>query len=363
MPVLSVIIPVYNVAPYLRACLNSVRVAVAEVQRVRPNFTAEMICVDDGSTDDSGRVLDEYVGEVQVADSDCKSVVLQGKNDPRTVHINLISSPFFHIIHQKNAGVSVARNVALDVATGEWVMMLDGDDTWASDLLIRLLEKIDEHSDCDAVCFGMVEVDERKVEVNVDREKRVCCVTTGNEILLEGRGRLSRYIWSSCDKIFRRSVIEQAQLRYVPNIRVGEDSLFSQMFFAQSGKVVLDGENEGYHYLMKKDSAIHQMEQMVPDELFPKFLPLYELWRRIGGDGLKTRLQLDAAEAPFVFKEARFADIRSAVLDKIIDSETFNKLIIQFLIFHGRIKSRLFACVYLCLSRKMRKRLILASGN
>ena len=88
----SIIIPVYNVAPYLRECLDSV---------LAQTFGDwESICVDDGSTDGSGAILDEYAAK-----------------DSR-----------FKVIHQTNAGVSAARNCALEQMSGEWFLFLDGDD-------------------------------------------------------------------------------------------------------------------------------------------------------------------------------------------------------------------------------------------
>lgn len=91
-PFFSIIIPVYNVAPYLRECLDSV---LAQTFK-----DWEAICVDDGSTDGSGEILDEY-----------------GARDKR-----------FRVVHQGNAGVSAARNRGLEEAKGEWVWFLDGDD-------------------------------------------------------------------------------------------------------------------------------------------------------------------------------------------------------------------------------------------
>ena len=92
MPFFSIIIPAYNVAPYLRECLDSV---------LKQTFTDwEAICVDDGSTDGSGAILDEYAAK-----------------DAR-----------FRVIHQANAGVSAARNAALDVVNGEYISFVDADD-------------------------------------------------------------------------------------------------------------------------------------------------------------------------------------------------------------------------------------------
>lgn len=99
MPKFSIIIPVYNVAPYLRECLDSV---------LAQTFTDwEAICVDDGSMDGSGAILDEYAAK-----------------DSR-----------FRVIHQANAGVSVARNAGIRLAQGDWVSFVDSDDWVAKDYL------------------------------------------------------------------------------------------------------------------------------------------------------------------------------------------------------------------------------------
>ena len=108
MPYFSIIIPVFNVAPYLRECLDSV---------LSQTFTDwEAICVDDGSTDGSGAILDEYAAK-----------------DKR-----------FRVVHKENEGVSVARNVGLDLANGEYILFLDSDDTFESYafyIMHRILDK------------------------------------------------------------------------------------------------------------------------------------------------------------------------------------------------------------------------------
>lgn len=88
----SVIIPVYNVAPFLRQCLDSI------INQTYQNI--EILLVDDGSTDDSGKICDEYA-----------------KNDAR-----------IQVIHKKNGGQATARNDAIKVAQGEYVIYIDGDD-------------------------------------------------------------------------------------------------------------------------------------------------------------------------------------------------------------------------------------------
>lgn len=101
-PQFSFVVPVYNVAQYLREFMDSV------LSQTETNW--EAICVDDGSTDDSGVILDEYAAK-----------------DDR-----------FVVVHQTNAGVSVARNVGLDHVRGDWFFIVDPDDVLSSDYISTL---------------------------------------------------------------------------------------------------------------------------------------------------------------------------------------------------------------------------------
>ena len=113
-PFFSVVIPVYNVAPYLRECLDSVW--------AQTFGDWEAICVDDGSTDGSGAILDEYAAK-----------------DSR-----------FRVFHQENAGVSAARNRALEQMSGEWFLFLDGDDVLRVDGLETFVD-IARKGVCDGI--------------------------------------------------------------------------------------------------------------------------------------------------------------------------------------------------------------------
>ena len=100
-PLISVIIPVYNVEKYLRRCLDSV---IAQTYQ-----NLEIICVDDGSIDDSGKICDQYA----VRDARIK------------------------VIHQENQGLSAARNRGLDAAEGEYIAFVDSDDYILEDMYKR----------------------------------------------------------------------------------------------------------------------------------------------------------------------------------------------------------------------------------
>ena len=122
-PLVSIIIPVYNVEKYLRKGLDSI------INQTYKN--TEIILVNDGSTDISGKICDEY------ATLDSRITV----------------------IHKQNGGVSSARNRGLDIATGEWVLFVDADDTLPNDALNYFAEVV-SINDIDMVLGGYVECDE-----------------------------------------------------------------------------------------------------------------------------------------------------------------------------------------------------------
>ena len=91
-PLISVIVPVYNVEKYLRTCVDSIL--------VQSYSALEVILIDDGSTDGSPQICDQYA-----------------QQDPR-----------IQVIHQKNAGLSAARNAGIDICRGEYLTFIDSDD-------------------------------------------------------------------------------------------------------------------------------------------------------------------------------------------------------------------------------------------
>lgn len=120
---LSFIIPVYNVEKYLAKCLDSVL--------VDNQFTGQVICVNDGSTDRSGKILEKYAEKY----------------------------PNIEIVGQPNAGLSAARNAGIKAAKGEYVCFLDSDDYWQPNVLKGLLEQI-ERDKLDVLRFRFQNVNE-----------------------------------------------------------------------------------------------------------------------------------------------------------------------------------------------------------
>lgn len=121
-PLVSIIIPVYNVEPYLKECLDSI---------VNQTYSLlEIILVDDGSTDQSGVICDEYA-----------------EKDDR-----------IRVIHQHNQGLSMARNAGMEIMTGEWVMFVDSDD-WIDVRTISIcMEEIQKEVSIDILEFACRDV-------------------------------------------------------------------------------------------------------------------------------------------------------------------------------------------------------------
>ena len=241
---LSVIIPVYNVAPYLRACLDSVCVAADRVgkrdQGTGNRCGVEVICVDDGSTDGSDAILDEYATR-------------QSNNQ------TIPNQTILKVLHQQNAGVSAARNAALEVATGDWICFVDADDV----INERLFEIYDlgirTHADAELVAVDLMRF--------ADGESPVWPETTLGWTTFDCRQRLTERVYSLnfCQCAHRASLI--AGLRF-GNLKIGEDRIFvSQVIERLHTAVVCDW--IGYGYRQRAGSAYHSRTtaRMLRDEI------------------------------------------------------------------------------------------------
>lgn len=195
-PDLSVIIPVYNTATYLAECVASVR--------SQTGVTLQIICVDDGSTDGSGELLESFAAE-----------------DDRIL-----------VIHQPNAGLSGARNTGLDHADGRYLCFVDSDDHWRGDRLAGLVRRADEDAlDLllfDAVPFREPGVSDRlwaRYEGYYQRSDGFGAVMTGPELLARMKA-VEQYRASACLYLARAGLIGEPGVRFYPGI-AHEDNLFT----------------------------------------------------------------------------------------------------------------------------------------
>lgn len=233
MPYFSIIIPVYNVAPYLRECLDSV---------LAQTFTDwEAICVDDGSTDGSGAILDEYAAK-----------------DKR-----------FRVFHKENGGVSSARNLALNNVKGEWVGFLDGDDIYCPKMMSICFSAVKDYPDVEMVRFGQVNFDATKIYEWHLSEKGYTYKYYGDTLCQdEFDGGFFCRVYKA-DKV--------AKIKF-PNLIVGEDWVWKIQTIDLLSSI-LDVHSTLYGYRIRNASAMHSrlsIDKMVSMLKWPNYA-----WRRL----------------------------------------------------------------------------------
>ncbi len=205
---ISVIVPCYNAAPYLRACLDSL---CAQTER-----DIEIIVVDDGSTDGSGAIADAYAAQ-----------------EPRVA-----------VLHGDNRGVSAARNAGLAAARGDRVAFVDADDTLPEGAFAALC------GDADIVC-GLIAEDDRAGERYVLTPLRQLTTRDAQiRALIDG----DRVLNSPCNKLYSRALI--GDTRFMEGLKIGEDALFNLELYARAGSTALVPEVT-YTYRMHGGSAMH----------------------------------------------------------------------------------------------------------
>ncbi len=213
----SIIIPVYNTEAYLRRCIESV-IGLQEQDW-------ELLLIDDESTDNSGRICDEYA-----------------RQDGR-----------IRAIHQKNSGPAAARQAGIENACGEWIMFADSDD-WLDEQILSILQEHQRESEANIVCCTFVNVDEKgkKAHLPYFKEDYIDCVTAEECMLHMHR---TRYLTGSpCTKLFRRSLFEG--IDFCKDVTIGEDySMIVQL--AQKAQHVRLLNRELYYRFVRKGSISH----------------------------------------------------------------------------------------------------------
>ena len=222
-PILSVIIPVYNVRLYLKECLDSV------LNQTYQNM--EIICVDDGSTDGSSIILDEYT-----------------HRDNRV-----------KVVHKANDGLVSARKAGIMLAKGRYITYVDSDD-WIDKEMFQELMHLIEYYNADVVTSGCVrEYGECKTP---DGDMLSSGLYFGESIHKDFHERMVVYKpffgqnikVSLVGKIFRRDLIEEYQMKVDNIITVGEDSAVTYPCLLAAKTVYVSGLNL-YHYRMRRGSV------------------------------------------------------------------------------------------------------------
>ena len=219
MPKISIIVPIYNVEEYLSRCIDSI------LTQTFINF--ELILVDDGSTDNSGIICDEYVSR----DSRIK------------------------VIHQENVGVSVARNTGLSIAKGEYICFCDSDDYIDEDYFEVLYNAI-TIIDFDCVLINRKTITDKGV-VNISKYNI-------GEIFFESEEAIHNYLinsvlnykipWELWSMILKKQIIDLYQIRLCQSCdNYAEDLCFLLMYLVHCKSIrIID--YDGYYYYQRDTS-------------------------------------------------------------------------------------------------------------
>lgn len=222
-PMISILVPVYNVSKYLRQCLDSlVNQTIKDI---------EIICVDDGSTDSSHEILEEYAAA-----------------DSRIV-----------IVTKANGGLPSARNAGLDVAKGKYVGFVDGDDYVDTDMY-RKMYNAAVANDADIVVCGAHpfpgEVD-APAWLKDALSPRDIFYKTGGEVALFSERGAKPFLWRD---LVRRELIETNHFRLDESIVVGEDQAFQFKIFPAAQRVCFISDKLYYYRYSRPDSIMNESQ-------------------------------------------------------------------------------------------------------
>ena len=214
-PLLSIIVPVYNCSEFLAVVFDSIAKQVC--------LDWEAVLIDDGSTDDSGAICDEWC-----------------RRDSR-----------FRVAHLKNGGVANARNHGLEMATGEFIAFCDSDDYYEPNFLETLFD-MQGKSQAD-LCVASVYVDingQSKVhpipfEGDMDRSHFSSILKNWFDITWMG-------LWN---KLFKTSILKQHQIRFSTGLSLGEDSLFILEYLRHCERVSCK-DIPIYHYVQRGGASL-----------------------------------------------------------------------------------------------------------
>lgn len=243
----SIIVPVYNIAPYVEACLMSIR------EQTWGNL--EIIVVDDGSTDGSSELCDAAAAD-----------------DAR-----------IKVIHQKNTGLMGARNTGIEVSSGEYLSFVDGDDWIEPDMVEELMKKIEG---ADVVTAGIYrQFTPYQTVERYDKFPEDCysgdtqlAVIFGRMIYDRNTEEMQSLIPSRCNKLYRNRLVKQVYKEVEPDITYGEDAVFLYRYLLRCRSIVICHKCF-YHYRYREESIIHAPNMHMLIDINKVYLSLEKVFR------------------------------------------------------------------------------------
>lgn len=256
----SIILPVYNAVTTITRMLDSLR------DQTLVDF--EVLMIDDGSTDSSGSILDEYA----------------------------LKDNRFRVVHKKNEGVSVARQTGVELAQGEYVIHADSDD-WVDQTMLEELYAKAENDDADVVICDFFS--------NTDTDQTLCKQRPSElkaDVIL--RELFQQLHGSCCNKLVRRACYNKYNVRFPKGINHCEDLLFWAQLLQHTDVKVSYLPKAFYHYYVNSNSITRHYTRSTYEMRLKYLAKLYEI--------LKPKYKNIKQQAAFgVFTEAVMFNVLS----------------------------------------------------
>ena len=292
MVMLSIIVPVYNLAPYIKKCVQSI------IEQTYKEW--ELLLIDDGSIDGSGVLCDELA---------CM--------DSRIT-----------VFHLENGGVSRARNYGLKKAKGKYVAFVDGDDWIEPDMYAKMIEPMEAGMDITFCRFVREYQDRTVVHFENNLETLAKAPYDFSQIIYEyemkemDRQTLSNTVFGSvCRSLFKKKVIDKENLHFPENVKIAEDRLFLMSYLIWCERAALI-ESYDYHYRAEREgSAITSSTTGYQNGLFERKKGMLELEIPI----IKQNLRLTVQQKKDLIIYEKYRLCFDVVVNEILFNDHYEK--------------------------------------
>ena len=255
---LSVIVPIYKTEAFLPKCIDSILAQTLT--------DLEIVLVDDGSPDNSGRICDEYAAK----------------------------HPNIQVIHKENAGLTAARQSGVRAAKGKYIAFVDSDDWVDPDFYAPMVQQAEEYN-AQLVAGGYISEfsDHRQTYINPVCSGVYTAEALGelcNNAVFSIPHMCQGMAPSVCTKIFRLDAVKELFLSRRDRVSFGEDAMFSYPVLFGASCVVVDNNCCGYHYLQWGSSMTHVYSPKYFDDLFMLYDHLCAAAQPVGSEKLNKSI-------------------------------------------------------------------------
>lgn len=263
--ILSIIVPAYNAEKYIGRCIQSILCS-------KPK-EAEIILVDDGSTDNTPHICDAF----------CKE------------------NTQIKVIHKENGGTASARNAGMDYAEGKWITFVDADDTVSENYCQTIINATAENTKADVIIFGIT-VNIQSCKKRIEYSLPAFCGEISDCVRKTERAGLLNY---TLNKVYKRSIIENTpRVGFLCGMEPGEDTLFNCYYFSivKKGAILPDTLYEYYKYEDVESSLSHKYWEDLNEKILIFTKARCDLYSSLKMDSDSDKKELAKQNVYYIFK-------------------------------------------------------------